>query len=137
MTDILRYLAQLNDTFTNLEIPTLYLVTTSGDPLPIKAHLLLPVVIGEKSMLHYFVVVNCLVVPVILGVDFLQTNGVLLDFSTTPVKFGTTNVPDVSSNQELSTVAIYKAEQTEKIKRYPIVVLKGVTDVVDSLTKKM
>ena len=129
MTDTLRYLVtaewyirQSGDT---------NLVTTSGDPLPIKAHLLLPVVIGEKSMLHYFVVVNCLVVPVILGVDFLQTHGVLLDFSTTPVKFGTTNVPDVSSNQELSTVAIYKAEQTEKIKRYPIVVLKGVTDVVD------
>ena len=51
-------------------------------------------------MLHNFVVVNSLVVPVILGVDFLQTHGVLLDFSTTPVKFGTTNVPDVSSNQE-------------------------------------
>ena len=94
----------------------MHLVTASGDLLPIKAHLLLPVVIGEKSMLLNFVVVNSLVVPVILGVDFLQTHGVLLDFSTTPVKFGTTNVPDVSSNQELCTVAIYKAEQTEKIK---------------------
>ena len=109
----------------------MHLVTASGDPLPIKAHLLLPVVIAEKSMLHNFVVLNSLVVPVILGVDFLQTHGVLLDFSTTPVKFGTTNVPDVSSNQELCIVAIYKAEQTEKIKRCPIAVLQDVTDVVD------
>ena len=46
-------------------------------------------------MLHNFVVVNSLVVPVILGVGFLQTHGVLLDFSTTPVKFGTTKMPDV------------------------------------------
>ena len=68
-------LSPLNDTFTKLEIPTLHLVTASGDPLPIKAHQLLPVVIGEKSMLHNFVVVNSLVVPVILGVDFLQTHG--------------------------------------------------------------
>ena len=82
-------------------------------------------------MLHNFVVVDSLVVPVILGVYFLQTHRVLLDFSTTPVKFGTTDVPDVSSNQELSTVAIYKAEQTEKIKCYPIAVLQDVTNVVD------
>lgn len=109
----------------------MHLVTASGDPLPIKAHLLLPVVIGEKSMLHNYVVVNSLVVPVILRVDFLQTHGVLLDFSTTPVKFGTTNVPDVSSNQELCKVAIYKAEQTEKIKRCPIAVLQDVADIVD------
>ena len=82
-------------------------------------------------MLHNFVVVNSLVVPVILGVDFLQTHGVLLDFSTTPVKFGITKMPDVPPNQEPATVAIYKAEQTEKIKRYPIAVLQDVTDGVD------
>ena len=56
---------------------------------------------------------------------------VLLDFSITPVKFGTTNVPDVSSNQELCTVAFYKAEQTEKIKPCRFAVLQDVTDVVD------
>ena len=42
-------LSQLKCTFTNLEIPTLHLVAASGDPLPVKAHLMLPVVIGEKS----------------------------------------------------------------------------------------
>ena len=124
-------LSQLEGTFTKLKTPTLHLVTASGDPLPVKAHLLLPVVIGEKNMLHNFVVVNSLVVPVILGVDFLQTHGVLLDFSTTPVKVGTTKMPDVPPNQEPATLAIYKAEQTEKIKRYPIAVLQDVTDGVD------
>ena len=63
--------------------------------------------------------------------DFLQTHGVLLDFSTTPVKVGTTKMPDVSPNQEPATLAIYKAEQTEKIKRYSIAVLQDVTDGVD------
>ena len=106
-------LSQLNSTFTKLEIPALHLVTAPGDPLLIKAHLLLSLVIGEKSMLCSFMVVNSLVVPVILGVDFLQTHEVLL---TIPVKFKTTNVPDVFSNQDLSTVAFYKAEQTEKMK---------------------
>ena len=106
-------LSQLEDTFTKLETPPSYLVTASGDPLPIKAHLLLPVVIGKKSMLHNFAVVIILVVPIILGV---QTHGVLLDFSTTPVKVGTTKMPDVPPNQEPATVAIYKVEQTEKIK---------------------
>ena len=124
-------LSQLNSTYTKLEIPALRLVTAPGDPLLIKAHLLLSLVIGEKSMLRSFMVVNSLVVPVILGVDFLQTHDVLLDFLTISVKFSITNVPDVFSNQELSTVAIYKGEQTEKIKQYPIAALQDVTDVVD------
>ena len=33
-------------------------------------------------------------------------------------------MPDVFLNQELSAVAIYKAEQIEKIKQYPIAVLQ-------------
>ena len=67
-------LSQLKGTFTYMEIPTLHLVTASGDPLHVKGHLLLSVVIGEKSMLHNFVVVNSLVVPVILGVSGLLTD---------------------------------------------------------------
>ena len=87
-------LSQLEGAFKKLDMPSLNLVTTSGDSLLIIAHLLLPVVIGENNMIHNFVVVSSLVVPVILGVDFLQTHGVQLDFSTTPVKIDTTKMLD-------------------------------------------
>ena len=71
-------LSQLQSTLPKLQTPQLHLVTASGNPLPIIAHLLLPVIIGEDSMSHNFVVVHSLVVPVILGMDFLQTCGLML-----------------------------------------------------------
>jgi len=43
-------LSQMKVTFTKQETPCLHLVTASGDPLPITAHLLLPVVIGQTSV---------------------------------------------------------------------------------------
>ena len=35
--------------------------------------------------MHDFVVVDSLVTPVILGIDFLPQNGLVLDFTCTPV----------------------------------------------------
>jgi len=65
-------------------------------------------------VLHNFVVVDSLLVPVILGVDFLQIHRVMLDFSTTPVKIDATKTPNVPLIQDASTAALYKAEQREK-----------------------
>ena len=39
------------------------------------------VVLGEFKLLHEFEVVESLVTPVILSVDFLQENGLVLDFA--------------------------------------------------------
>ena len=63
----------------------LRLVTTSGEHLPIVEHIQAPVKLGELELMHEFVVVDSLVAPVILGVDFLQGNGLVLDFTQTPV----------------------------------------------------
>ena len=63
----------------------LRLVTTSGKHLPIVEHIQAPVKLGELELMHEFVVVDSLVAPVILGVDFLQGNGLVLDFTQTPV----------------------------------------------------
>ena len=88
------------------------------------AHLQLPVVLGENCMSHNFVVITSLVVPVILGVDFLHTHGLMLDFSIVPVKI---------TEENPSTLAIYNAEHAEKLKRYPIALLLDAndTDVVE------
>ena len=63
----------------------LRLVTASGEHLPIMEHIQAPVKLGELELMHEFVVVESLVAPVILGVDFLQGNGLVLDFTQTPV----------------------------------------------------
>ena len=53
------------------------LVTASGDQLPILQHVKALVQLGELHVLHEFVVVKTLVAPVILGIDFLQGNGLI------------------------------------------------------------
>ena len=58
------------------------LVTASGKELP---HIKAPICIGELQVTHTFVVVDKLVAPVILGVDFLHQHALVLDFSKTPV----------------------------------------------------
>ena len=63
----------------------LRLVTASGDQLPILKHIRAKVRLGEFDVFHDFVVVKKLVTAVILGIDFLQQNGLILDFSQTPV----------------------------------------------------
>ena len=49
-------------------------VTDSGP------HIMAPVRVGQQNVLHEFVVVNNLVTPAILGVDFLQRYKLVLDF---------------------------------------------------------
>ena len=61
------------------------LVTASGKELPILNHIKAPICIGELQVTHTFVVVDKLVAPVILGVDFLHQHALVLDFSKTPV----------------------------------------------------
>eukprot|EP00731_Ephydatia_muelleri_P006686 Em0003g934a len=63
----------------------LKLVTASGGSLPIVDYVEATVVLGNTEMKHYFVVVKDLITPVILGVDFIQEKGLVLDFTTTPV----------------------------------------------------
>jgi len=70
------------------EVPQLRLVrlvTASGDQLSILRHIRTSVKLSEFNMLHNFVVVENLVTPVILGIDFLQQNGLILDFTCMPV----------------------------------------------------
>jgi len=51
--------------------PPLKLITASGEPLPISGCVRLPVKIDQLQVIHNFIVVDKLVAPVILGLDFL------------------------------------------------------------------
>ena len=62
------------------EITSLRQVTASGDQLPMLDHIRASVILGELKVRHDFVVVEILVSPVILGVHFLQSNALVLDF---------------------------------------------------------
>ena len=65
--------------------PVVKLVTASGEPLLISSHVQAPVQVGNFKTLHHFVVVDHLIYPVILGIDYLQENKLTLDFTSIPV----------------------------------------------------
>ena len=61
------------------------LVSAAGDPIPVIGNVTASIRVGNLTVYHPLVVVQSLIVPVILGMDFLQTHGLTLDFTTTPV----------------------------------------------------
>ena len=64
-------LSQTN--ITRIQAPRqIQLRTASGAELPIVDHGRMQVTLGELNLWHDFAIVDSLVVPVILGVDFLQ-----------------------------------------------------------------
>ena len=92
----------------------LQLVTASGDSLPILQHVKALVQLGELNIFHEFVVVNGPVTPVILGLTFLQENGLTLDFSQTPVAVCSGHAKHSSSSNSIAVaqvLPIYKAAQ--------------------------
>ena len=53
---------------------------------------MLPLCLGKLQVSHNFVVVHSLIVPVILGVDFLQKYNLVLDFGSNPVSINSKSV---------------------------------------------
>ena len=101
--------------WTSTESPErLQLVTASGENLPIMDYIRAPVRIGELNLMHDFVVVEKLVAPVILGVDFLHANSLMLDFCTNPVSICHTQPCMSHAEQEL--LPVYKSACETKSK---------------------
>ena len=73
-----------------MPLPQIQLVTASGDKLPIKDYIKVPIEVQGEKLTHDFLVVNKLITPVILGIDFLQKHGLTLNFSHSPVVISTT-----------------------------------------------
>ena len=77
-------------------IPQLQLKTASGEPLPVRDFVCTQVQLGQLKVKHSFIAVDRLVAPVILEVDFLQKNGLTLDFTTKPVTVCSSSKLDVT-----------------------------------------
>ena len=77
-----------------MALPPVQLKTAAGEPLPIIDYIRTQVCIPnmESSVQQNFVVVSSLIAPVILGLDFFQQHGLILDFTTADVKIYPKNV---------------------------------------------
>ena len=71
----------------------LKLVSAAKEPIPVIGEVVVPVSVGTLHVDHNFVVVYSLIIPVILGTDFLHKHRIVLDFTTTPVTIQNTNPP--------------------------------------------
>ena len=80
------------------------LVTAAGDHLPILGNIHAPLQVRELQVTHEFVVVDKLVTPVILGVDFLHEHSLVLDFTDASVR-----IRDAKSESNPATAALTPA----------------------------
>ena len=76
-------------------LPSIQLKTAAGEPLPIIDYIQTQVCIAnmESSVQQNFVVVSSLIAPVILGLDFFQQHGLILDFTGTNIKIYSKGIP--------------------------------------------
>ena len=81
-----------------------------GEPLPIIDYICTQVCIPnmESSVQQNFVVISSLIAPVILGLDFFQQHGLILDFTAADVKIYPKNVLySTTSRKSHETIMIY------------------------------
>ena len=108
--------------------PQLRLVTASGDPLPIIDHITASVQIEQLEVTHNFAVVQKLVTPVILGIDFLHLHGLILDFQSVPITVRRA-LPATLSQVEL--MPILEAEQKIRHKACTVASMEDVEPDID------
>ena len=60
-------------------------VSATGEPIPVLGCANFHIRVGPIAVYHPLIVVRSLITPVILGIDFMQAHGLVLDFTTTPV----------------------------------------------------
>ena len=88
------------------------LVTASGDKLPITDYLKTSIEVEGQKFTHNFLVVDKLITPVILGIDFLQQHGLTINFSHTSVSIARATTNEEESSNLLRP--IWDAEQTTR-----------------------
>ena len=127
----------LQDKLTNIPIPQVRLITASGEPLPIIGCVQAPVKIihSQLEVTHQLLVVDRLVTPVILGLDFLRQHNLVINFASRPMTVTyltqTVNQQPETIPQELQPVV--KAAQQLKSKMCAVAAIGDPeNDLIDS-----
>ena len=64
----------------------MHVVSATGDPIAVLGCATFAVHVGPVHVDHCLVVVRSLNTPMILGIDFMQEHGIVLDFATNPIR---------------------------------------------------
>ena len=82
----------------------LNLVSAAGEPISVIGKIMAPIQVGNIHTDHSFIVVRSLITSVILGMDFLQKHGIVLDFTTIPVTIKDKKRPPTNIHSELQPI---------------------------------
>ena len=86
---------------------SVHVVSATGDPIPVLGRAIFAVRIGPITVDHPLVIVQSLITPVILGIDFMQAHGLVLDFTTTPVQVTSPRISN--SNRSSDAQKVFQA----------------------------
>jgi len=112
--------------------PTVRLVTAAGTPIQITNYVQAAVKVGNAEVTQQFLVVDSLIAPVILGIDFMKRHKVTLDFTTTPVGIHLNGVKLAQQELPQELQEMWKARCNEKSKVCAAAILDdGTVDPVD------
>ena len=82
----------------------LNLVSAAGEPISVIGKIVAPIQVGNIHADHSFIVVHSLITSVILGMDFLQKHGIVLDFTKMPVTIQDKKRPPTNTHSELQPI---------------------------------
>ena len=99
-----------------LALNELQLVSAAGEPIPVVGRVVLPVQVGGLHVEHPMIVVQSLITQVILGMDFLQKHGLVLDFTTSPVNITAHAMVSRDDGQKQELQPIIQAARKVKAK---------------------
>ena len=111
--------SQMTDV-VHLPLPLVKLVTAAGDDLLIVDHIQTTVRIQHHNITHSFIVVNTLITPAILGIDFLQQHGITIDFASSPIDI---SIPPVTDKTALDPClkSVLEAERAIRTKNCAVI----------------
>ena len=112
----------------------LQLVSAAGEPIPVVGQAKVVVQVGQLRVEHSLVVVRSLITPVILGMDFLQQHGLILDFTSTPIGVTSFHSPP-NSDVHLQDIGPI-VEEVRKAKA-KICAIYGVVESSNELTEEV
>jgi len=92
------------------------LVSAAGNSIPVLGCITLPIQLGNLTARHSLVVVRSLISPVILGLDFLQTNEIVLDFTSKALKISTLHSNTSSGGHLQELLPLFDANRKAKAK---------------------
>ena len=102
-------------------------MSAAAEPISVLGQINLPIQLRDVKVDHSFVLVQSLITPVTLGIDFMQKHGLVLDFTTTPITISIQTI-HVNCQPDHDLEPLLSAMRKVKLKVAAIPMLQGIIE---------